>query len=58
MENFLIQKAEHDIPGLKTLSVKEAIPFLRRKEDASKVIKNLDEYELSLFRTAIKSFEK
>ena len=53
-----IQKIEHDIPRLKTLSVKEAIPFLRRKENIPKVSKNLDEYELSLFRTAIKSFEK
>lgn len=53
-----IYKIEQDIPKLKTLSAKEAIPFLRRKENISKVLKNLDEYELLLFRAAIKSFEK
>lgn len=53
-----IRDLEKKFSQLSSLSTIEAIQYLRRKENHPKVVALLDEYELILFRNAIKSFEK
>lgn len=53
-----IRDLEKKFSQLASLSTLEAIQYLRRKENHPKVVASLDEYELILFRNAIKSFEK
>ena len=53
-----IKNLERRFPQLSNLSTKEAIGFLRQRGNSTVVISVLDKYELSLFRNAIKSFEK
>ncbi len=50
-----IRSLEHEFTSLVTMSTADAIKYLRRNHLG--VLKILDDYELSLFRTAIKSFE-
>ena len=51
-----IRQLENRFTSLSTLSTIEAIAYLRQNN--KEVVKLLDEYELGLFRLAIKSFEK
>lgn len=53
-----IRDLEKKFSQLASLSTLEAIQYLRKKENHPKVVALLDEYELILFRNAIKSFEK
>ena len=53
-----IKDIERKFPRLSSLSTKEAIAYLREKKNSEVVLNILDKFELSLFRSAIKSFEK
>ena len=53
-----IKAIERNFSQLSSLSTKEAIAYLRKENNSKKVLSILDSFELSLFRNAIKSFEK
>lgn len=52
-----IKEIETAIPVLSNLSAKEAILFLREKRNSDRVLKIVDNYELSLFKQAIRAIE-
>lgn len=53
-----IKDIERKFSQLSSLSTKEAITYLRERKNSKAVLDILDKFELSLFRNAIKSFEK
>ena len=53
-----IRNLEKKFSQLTSLSTLDAIQYLRQNKNHPKVVALLDEYELNLFRNAIKSIEK